>query len=275
MVDTGRADPPTGEPIAFVEGTRGGWDECLPSIASCADPNPGRDGELVGDHGDFWAQPWRVEHASATEVLLDSDGIDHPLRVRKTIRLWSGRPGFEVRLHVHNRSEDDYRFLYSAHPLWAWEHPAEIELPGATEVRSAFGEDWPPSTVASWPSVPVVAGGRRDLSDIPRSGKPANYKVFVRWAGEARLSFPALRAAVVLRQSPDVTPWLGLCVNRDAWPAIGAGESWIAVEPTTAPTDSLLTALELGAARLLAPGASLSWTSSIELVDTTTGAHNA
>lgn len=275
LMDTGRAEPPTSRPVAFVEGARSGWDECLPSVAACADPNSGRTGERIADHGDFWAQPWRVEHASATEVRLDSGGIDHPLRVRKTIRLWSGRSGFEVRLDVHNQSDDEYRFLYSAHPLWAWEHPAKVNLPGATEVRSAFGEAWPVAAVARWPLMTVGDGGRRDLSDLPRSGKPENYKVFVRWAGEAWLSFPSLRTAVVLRQSPEVTPWLGLCVNRDAWPAVGAGESWIAIEPTTAPTDSLPTALELGADRLLAPGASLNWTSSIELVDTTTGVHSA
>ena len=270
LIDTGRAEPNTDRPIAFTEGTRGGWDECLPSIAACTDPNPGHTGSQIADHGDFWSRPWTVQELLATEVSLDSGDVDHPLRIRKTIRLWPGCPGFEVSLDVHNRSERDYRFLYSAHPLWAWSNTAVIELPGATELRTAFGQQWPESLSGSWPFLNDGVGDPDDLSTVLRAGNPTNYKVFVRWAGHARLSFPALRAAVVLRQSSQHTPWLGICVNRDAWPAVGAGESWIAIEPTTAPTDSLLEAVRSGSDRVLAPGQSLSWTSSIEIVQTTT-----
>lgn len=275
LIDTGRAEPNTDRPIAFAEGTRGGWDECLPSIVSCTDPNSGRAGSQIADHGDFWARPWTVQELLATEVVLDSGDVHHSLRIRKTIRLRPGRPGFEVRLDVHNRSERAYRFLYSAHPLWAWSNTAEIELPGATEVRTGFGQQWPEPLSGSWPLLSNGVGDPVDLSTVSRTGKPTNYKVFVRWAGHARLSFPALRSAVELRQSSQLTPWLGICVNRDAWPAVGAGESWIAIEPTTAPTDSLLEAVMAGTDQVLEPGQSLSWTSSIEIVQTATLEHIA
>lgn len=268
LVDTGRREPSSGSRIDFVNGSRGGWDECMPSVVACPDPNAGRSGMQIGDHGDFWCLPWAVRRRSTRQIVLDSDEIDHPLRIVKTVSLSQRRRRLTVNLNVVNRSGAAYSFLYSAHPLWAWQGPAAIELPAAGVVRVAFGARWDKASEGTWPLVMDASGLRHNVADVPESGVPENYKFFVRWDGRARLCFPALHTAVVVRQPSKLTPWLGICVNRNAWPGVGEGENWIAIEPTTAPTDSLLNAMREGATPSLSPGDSLSWTNTVELVDT-------
>lgn len=264
LADTGAGELPDGAPVEFAKGNRGGWDECLPSVSGCADPN--RAGIDIADHGDVWATPWVVKHLDEGTVALTSSRRDHPLEMRKTVSLNADRERLRVDLEVLNRSATPYKFLYSAHPLWVFGHDAAIDIPGACVMSTAFGPDWPRPIQGSWPMAPGGNNGVQDISRILHRGDPANYKVFVRWSGEARLSFPALGSAVVLRQSPAVTPWLGICVNRGAYPSTVDGDRWIAIEPATAPTDSLVTAVESGWERTLEPGAVLSWTSNIELV---------
>ncbi|MBZ2199745.1 aldose 1-epimerase family protein [Occultella gossypii] len=264
LVQTDRPEPGTDQPIPFTAGTRGGWDECLPSIAECADPNPGRSGEPIRDHGDFWSRPWRTARASASEIVLDRRDPNHPLQLRKSIRLLPGRAALEVRIDVSNAGPRDYRFLYSAHPLWSWPEAAVIVIPQAGQVVSAFGPRWPQPVVGTWPSL-GPSGGTFDLAEVARTGPSENYKVFVRWAGVARLEFPDLGAAVTMRQSTDSAPWVGLCVNRDSWPEQGAGASWIAIEPANAPSDSLVDAWRQGSAHLLQPGRSMSFTNEVEI----------
>lgn len=264
LADTGAGELPDGAPVEFANGSRGGWDECMPSVSGCPDPN--RVGADIADHGDFWATPWAVESLDEGAVALTTGRADHPLQVRKTVSLPAGRESLRVDLEVLNRSGSPYRFLYSAHPLWAFSNDAMIDVPGASEMSTAFGPGWPQRTAGSWPMAPAANSGRQDISRIPYRGDRTNYKVFVRWSGEARLTVPALESAVVLRQSPAITPWLGICVNRGAYPSTLDGDHWIAIEPTTAPTDSLVTAIESGWERTLEPGRVVAWTTNIEIV---------
>src|SRR5260370_26436409 len=60
----------------FNESDGGGFDECLPSVASCeaiAGALP------VPDHGDLWRLKWRVDSKDAA-VVLHADALSPPLR---------------------------------------------------------------------------------------------------------------------------------------------------------------------------------------------------
>jgi len=264
LADTGAGELADGAPVEFAGGTRGGWDECLPSVSACADPS--RPGFDVADHGDFWATPWAVQRQDDDSVSLVSDVPGHPLQVRKTVRLPADRERLLVEIEVRNRSELPYRFLYSAHPLWAFQHDAVVDIPGAGQMITAFGTGWPEPMCGEWPMLAAADAAPQNISQIARRGGRSNYKVFVRWAGRASYAVPALGSAVLVTQSPGVTPWLGLCVNRGGYPDSSAGDYWIALEPTTAPTDSLFTAVESGWAVMLDPAGVVRWTTEIEVV---------
>jgi len=257
LVETDRPEPAYADDVAparvrFEDGTRGGWDECLPSVAA---------GPASADHGELWFRAWRQTRTSDVAAEFIAPTLRSAQRVTKAIRLLGDRAAVSVELRIQNTTHDEYLFLYSAHPLWRWTSDARLELPGAGEVRPAFGR----TAVAPgrWPRL-----GGEDLSRLPRRGARENFKVFVAWAGRARLSFAGVAGALLISQLDPVTPWLGVCVNRDLWPADEPGESWIALEPTTSPTDSLDTAAAAGTAATLAAGASLAWTTTVEIEQT-------
>ena len=252
LVETERPEPTftTGAAIDFTAGTRGGWDECLPSVSACVHPDTA---VAVADHGDFWWHPWEIIALADDQVILEPAHVDGPLRVRKIITVSGEHAALQVGLRVTNVGATDYRFLYSAHPLWSWAGDAHLDLPGATETRMAFGRT---AASGTWP---------RYGTQFERVGPPENYKMFVRWDGCATLSFAGRDGVLVLTQAGTATPWLGVCVNRDHWPADCPGESWIALEPTTSPTDSLTDAIADGSAYRLERGQSLEWNSTIEI----------
>lgn len=264
LADTGAAELPADAPVEFSGGTRGGWDECLPSVSDCTDPN--RPGIEIADHGDFWATPWAVDDLDEHCVSLVSEVPGHPLQVRKTVALPAEYESMYVEIEIRNRTDLPYRYLYSAHPLWAFEHDISIDLPGAGRMRTAFGPGWLEPVRGKWPLLPSPDSAPQDMSQIARHGDRSNYKVFVRWSGRAQYRVKALDSALRLRQSPEVNPWLGLCVNRGAYPHAAAAEHWIALEPTTAPTDSLAVAVQSGSAQKLGAAGTVRWSTQIQIV---------
>ena len=251
LVDLWRGNPPVSDSVDFASGTRGGWDECLPSIAACPDPNPERAGTDIPDHGVFWMRPWRVVRLGRSSVEVDSDPTDHPLRVWKKLTLEAGSSTLTTRIRITNLGESDYGFLYSAHPLWNWRSPAVIEAPGSTELRAAFGSGLPDLKSFS--------------TELDPNGTAENYKYFLRWDGLAHLRFPSTGARLSLTGDPRVTPWLGVCINRAAWPSVEDEERWIALEPTNSPTDLLLDAMTDESALTLASRESIEWTSAVKI----------
>lgn len=255
LVETGRPHAyPGTDParVDFAAGARGGWDECVPSVAACRHPDTG---EVVADHGDLWWRPWRVVRLAGDQVTLEPATRTGPLLVRKTVTVGPDRPELRVLLAVRNTGDHDHRLVYSAHPLWRWPVDARLDVPSGGETRGAFGRV---RGGGSWPDC-----GGHDLAGLARAGTPENYKAFVRWDGRATLSFGD--AALTLTRTRGVTPWLGICVNRDHWPPEYPGDSWIALEPTTAPTDSLVEAAAAGDAVTLAGGEGVEWESTVAI----------
>lgn len=243
-------DEPTDDPaVTFAEGTRGGWDECLPSIDPELDHSTER---LITDHGDFWFRPWTLEATTSTELRFDSTPIDHSLHMRKAVRVVHDR--LEIDYEITNAAPVAYRFLYSSHPLFTWPATARIGLPGAGRIVAGFGYD---DAEGIWPNL-----GSTDVSRIARA-EPIAVKYYVEWAGEASVRFGD-GSGFTLRQSPDTTPWLGVCANHLSWPPDDPSASWIALEATTSATDSLRSAIDQGSATALEPAASVSWTTTVE-----------
>ena len=75
------------EEAAFTGERAFGWDECLPTVAPCADPlDPG--GPSLRDHGDGWGRSSEVSRLAATAAV--------PAGVRLA---WDGSGPIQVRAH--------------------------------------------------------------------------------------------------------------------------------------------------------------------------------
>ena len=79
---------------SFSESDRGGFDECLPSVATCdsiADEPP------VPDHGDLWRSTRRVV-SKGDAIVLQGDAVSRPLRLIRLATLDGSSLVFEYDL---------------------------------------------------------------------------------------------------------------------------------------------------------------------------------
>ena len=233
LVQTGRAEPKFElQDVRFPQGTRGGWDDCLPGIDSEPDPNVQRSG-TIADHGDFWFRRWNLIESASDRIVLGVEADDHPLRLQKTISLHAD--AVELGLRVHNASTDRYALLTSSHPLLTWDSGAVLEVPGVSDAHYFFGERFQPPFDSFEAAIP------------PGSMS----KSYLRWEGIARLRIAG--SVLQIEQSTETSPWLGVCINRGLWPVDSPGPDWIALETTTSPCDLLSDAMENDTARVLEP----------------------
>lgn len=247
--------------MGFDESDAGGWDECLPSVAACSVPTP-RGPVHVPDHGDFWRLPWSCQQ-TGNEIRMKATGASLPLRLERKLTLRDD--ALRVEYRVENISDGAARYAWSAHPLFAVDPGDRVELPESVKrVRvegSAGGRLGRKGAAHAWPRTQTEAG-EVDLSVAEAIGKGIGDKVFA-WA-------PAEGCAAVVRRAPGVrievsfdpekTPWLGLWLCYGGWPEGRARrQQCVAIEPCTAPVDSLAEAVEQGSARQLAAGNFDSW----------------
>jgi galactose mutarotase-like enzyme len=249
--------PPLREGSCFDEGPRGGFDECLPSVA----PSPalGWPGDAVGDHGDLWWRPWTVVEATDEHLVLQAGFANYPLTLVRSIEVLTDAPVVRLEYEIRNKSDRPLPYLYSAHPLFALDETMSVEIATGQLVLNAFGQGLDPQARSHWPWVRTGAGIER-IDHIEPEGAVANYKVFVTSTGTVTLRRTASGESLQFLYDASALPWIGLCVNRWGWPHEGALDRWVAIEPTTAPTDELSRAVEAGWARTLAPGDAHQWT---------------
>ena len=120
----------------------------------------------------------------------------------------------------------------------------------------------------SWPVATLANGSRTDLSvaQPPESG--IGDKLFAGPLSEAEnwcaLERPGAGVVIRVRFDAAATPYLGLWICHGGWPdRPGPKQTCVALEPATAPVDSLA---RTGVwSRVLAPGESFSWPMVVEI----------
>jgi hypothetical protein len=256
--------PPLREGSCFDEGPRGGFDECLPSVAPSF--APGWPGDAIGDHGDLWWRPWVVVESADDHLVLQADFADYPLTLVRSIQVFTDAPMVRLEYEIQNKSDRPLPYLYSAHPLFALDETMFVEISAGQVVLNAFGKVLAPEARSHWPWVRTTAG-LEPMDQIEPEGVVDNYKVFVKSTGMVTLRRSATGESLQLLFDSAALPWVGLCVNRWGWPHQGALDRWVAIEPSTAPTDFLSRAIEAGWSRVLAPGDAHRWTLDMVLRD--------
>lgn len=254
--------------MEFDGGDASGWDECLPSVAACTVETAAGRAE-VPDHGDLWRVAWKIQGTGNREqITLVGECFSLPLVLERTLRLARVETGWrlDVDYRLTNTGSTPVPWSWAAHPLYTAEAGDRVVLPesirrlrleGSGGGRLGKGGD-----TVSWPLAKLAAGGETDLSvaEAPESG--IGDKLFAGPLG-AEENWCALErpsAGVRIRVSFDAaaTPYLGLWICHGGWPERpGPKQTCVAMEPSTAPVDSLAVGGEWS--RILGPGESSAW----------------
>ena len=253
----------------FSESDGGGVDECLPSVASCESIEglpP------VADHGDLWRRPWLVD-SQGEAIVLHADATSRPLRLTRTASL-SGA-GLILDYELVNLSGEATTWLWSAHPLLRVQAGDLIVLPD--EIRkvavsysttSLFEKD----TVIDWPIAKSAFGMATDLAQIQDRDGATAYKLFARMgeSGWAALYRKQIGQGIVVIFDTMRIPFLGLWISLGTWPDSRKERQYtVALEPTTADSDSLETAMRNGSACTLNARECSRWKVEFRLVGAT------
>jgi galactose mutarotase-like enzyme len=281
-----RLEPRT-RTMSFDAADASGWDECLPSVAACRVRTQAGLVEIP-DHGDLWRVEWQRQdtgtgpgdgdpragtkngatRASPVSVTLRGECFSLPLTLERTLRLQQTDKGWQLDLEyrVKNTGPVPAPWSWAAHPLFAVDDGDTVQLPesirsmrleGSTAARLGRRGDTVP-----WPMAQVKSGGKADLSRLPGETAGVAEKLFAGplGAGEDWCILHRRKAGLRIRFGFDAaaTPYLGLWICAGGWPAgKGAKQMCVAIEPSTAPVDSLA---ETGSwSRTLDPGQACTW----------------
>ena len=254
--------------MGFEESDASGFDECLPSVAAC-EIRTARGIVSVPDHGDVWRLPWESSQ-SGNEIRMGTTGTSLPLRLERTLRLNDRELSLDYSLR--NLDTVPLEYAWSAHPLFAVDPGDRLVLPtsvGEFQVEGSNGRRLGSKGAKhAWPRTLGSEGCDVDLS---LAGSPADHigdKLFTKAPREGWAAIE--RAGVGLRLEisfdPVRNPWLGLWLCYGGWPeGAGSRQQCVAIEPCTAPADSLTEAVSAGWGRRLEPGESDRWSMRIRV----------
>jgi len=258
--------------MAFDASDASGWDECVPSVAACmVDTAAGP--ASIPDHGDLWRVAWQPVKTGSSTATLRAECFSLPLSLERTLALTETELGCKLRLHyaVTNFGDFPVPWSWAAHPLFAAEAGDRVVLPNsirALRVEGSGGRRLGQSgDQVTWPIATLANGSKTDLSASQSPASSIGDKLFAGplSASENWCALKRPRAGVRIKVSfdPVATPYLGLWICYGGWPdRAGLKQSCVAMEPATAPVDSLQ---QTGPwSRVLAPGKSFSWPMTVE-----------
>lgn len=258
-----RSPEPRTHEMGFEAGDASGWDECLPTVSACRVETAFGDANLP-DHGDIWRLPHECTQVSEREVRLATTCFSLPLRLERTLMLSDTALRTDYRLE--NTGKTDTPYAWCAHPLFTVEAGDIVTLPpSVTQVvvegsnESRLGTK---GRVLTWPIAELASGVRVDLSQAEGPDRGIGDKLYTASPAEEWASIERRRAGLRVRVQfdPSLAPWLGLWLCYGGWPPGQANrQQCVALEPCTAPADSLAEAQRGGWARTLAPGQSAHW----------------
>jgi galactose mutarotase-like enzyme len=259
--------------MKFEESDASGWDECLPSVSDCT-VQTAEGTASIPDHGDLWRVEWTPMARSANSATFRGECFSLPLRLERTVTLTEAGGGWQLSLDysVTNLSFNPTPWSWAAHPLFAIEAGDRILLPDSIEMLrlegSCGGRLGQGGDQVSWPVTTLANGRKTDLSLAQGPETGIGDKLFAGplSASENWCALERPQAGVRLKVSfdPTATPYLGLWICYGGWPERpGTKQTCVAMEPSTAPVDSLA---KTGPwSRELAPGDCFSWPMVVEI----------
>ncbi|WP_263356124.1 aldose epimerase family protein [Acidicapsa ligni] len=257
---------PRTQTMAFSASDASGWDECLPSVGECIiETETGN--ASIPDHGDLWRLEWEVLDIAADSATMRATCFSLPLEVTRTLLLSTTGSGWLLRAMytVANRGNGFVPWSWAAHPLFSAQAGDRIVLPASIQTLKVEGSAGnrlgQNGDTTQWPIAKLADGSQTDLSVARNIESGIGDKLFAQpdandaWCSLER---PAIGLRLTVRFDPVLTPYIGLWICYGGWPdEAGAKQMCVAMEPTTAPVDSLA---KIGPwSRILAPGETFTW----------------
>jgi galactose mutarotase-like enzyme len=261
--------------MPFDAGDASGWDECLPSVAACTVDVAGTPAH-VPDHGDLWRVAWQADrHSSGAGATFRAKCFSLPLLLERTVSLKAtGTQSWDLSLtyKVTNTGDAPVPWSWAAHPLFAVDPGDRIVLPDSIHTLrvegSGGGRLGKSVNLVKWPIANLAAGGQTDLRVAQPPESEIGDKLFAgplsaqeNWCALER---PSVGVRIRFRFDPACTPYLGLWICYGGWPdRPGIKQNCVALEPSTAPVDSLA---QTGPwSRTLRPGETYSWPMNVQI----------
>lgn len=257
--------------MPFDAGDASGWDECLPSVAACELTTP-TGLASIPDHGDLWRVSWEILKTNASTCTMRAQCFSLPLQLVRTAAVErDDNAGFRIRLDysLRNVGATPAPWAWSAHPLFAVQPGDRILLPESLQSLrvEASGRARLSDAVLRWPIANTSSGTSTDLSIVQAPDSEIGDKLFAgpltyteNWCALERYS---VGVRIRISFDPVTTPFQGLWLCYGGWPARpGPKQMCVALEPCTAPVDSLASAGDWQ--RVLQPGTTFSWTIAAE-----------
>jgi galactose mutarotase-like enzyme len=264
---------PRTQTMAFDEADASGWDECLPSVAACSIQLADGTNVQIPDHGDLWRVEWQPMVNKSDSVTFRGECFSLPLRLERSVKLSDSPSGSKLSLDysVTNLAMEPTPWSWAAHPLFVVEPGDRIVLPdsikflrleGSGGNRLGKGGD-----TVSWPIAKLASGVETDLSLAQSIDSGIGDKLFAGPLGSTEnwcaLERPKAGVRIRVGFDPVDTPYLGLWICYGGWPnRHGKKQMCVALEPATAPVDSLAKAGPWS--RILPPGDCFSWSMTVE-----------
>ena len=166
-----------------------GFDECFPAIAEGFYPEWPWKGSVIPDHGEIFTLPWDVEIENE-RLVMTVYGVRFPYKFVKVMSLEKNT--VKISYEVQNFSPYEFKYIWSAHPLFAVTEGTKIILPGTPTIRTdfskyeRFGKHLYETT---WPHAQQTDGRKVDLSIIRSAKQDAATKVFTTKLAEGYCGF--------------------------------------------------------------------------------------
>jgi galactose mutarotase-like enzyme len=242
--------------IPFDADQAWGWDEMFPAIhAERFEEENGRR-ITVPDHGEVWTLPWEVLRAGGeSSITLRVTGASLPYELTRRTTVIDATVTQEYTLT--NTGGTELPWMWAAHPLFALAGGAVLHAPpGWHTVRNAHDSPSMPGYDRLYP----YPGSSPRLDTLPAPGSSIALKYFFEHRNadpEARvvLSRPDVGLDIRVGTDPRTAPWYGVWCNAGGL----FGHDNAAIEPASAPMDSLSAAARLGRLPRLPAGESVTW----------------
>jgi galactose mutarotase-like enzyme len=231
---------------AYDEHDISGFDECFPNIGSSS--YPGDPTVTLPDHGELWSQAWSCQK-SENSILTSAIGKVLPYKFQREITLKDRSLVFSY--VIENTGQESFKGFWSAHPLFHAVEGMQILLNGNPPMTKEFsfsgrmgsdGADGYAGHLDSyiWPNTVGESGRNYDLSHITLV-EPLTDKVVVSAPDDGVITLlnPQHNCSAQFTFDSQEIPYIGICFNLDAWPFTGEKARWVAIEPSTGPTDKL------------------------------------
>lgn len=268
--------------MPFDESDASGWDECLPSVGACT-VETAAGSARIPDHGDLWRVAWQPtsdgesnSDGAADRITLRAECFSLPLTLERSIALKANESGdgwkLSAKYTLTNTSDDPVPWSWAGHILFAAEAGDRIVLPSSVDSLrlegSAGNRLGATGARVNWPLATTADGSKADLSFAEPTESEIGDKLFAGPLslkdGWCALERPSAGVRIRMLFDAVATPYIGLWLCYGGWPdRPGPKQSCVALEPSTAPVDSLA---QTGVwSRSLGAGESCTWPMQIEI----------